>query len=486
MPLQADSIAADEVGLSVLWRGLAAYGDAPALLEFATGRRMTYRDLAASVRERRDTLKETEPGLVVFHFQNRLDDVLWYLGALAAGHAPLLLDRAPSAAIVEAYRPAWIYGEAQVEPGPYDHVAAPGAILRRRRTRDAPRLHPQLGLLLTTSGSTGGRKVVRLSRANVEASIEQVRSALGLDGGHKVATTLPLAYVYGLSVLQSHLASGAEILIDDRSVVDPAFWRDAAAAGMTTLPGVPWTFEVLRRAGAERAWPASLARATVAGGALAAPTRQWLFETLRERGGALYVMYGQAEAAGRIAVLPPELAQAKPGSCGRSVPGGRLRCEADGEVVFQGPNVMMGYAETAHDLARGDEMQGRLRTGDIGRLDEDGCLTISGRKNRYCKLFGARVSLDEVESWFSDLAPTAVLSLSETELTVVFDDADREAILSRHAVEVAAKLRVPRRAVVVRRVAALARGPGGKPAYDLIARSLLDVARPQPLAGEHA
>src|SRR4029077_8992406 len=80
-----------------------------------------------------------------------------------------------------------------------------------------------------------------------------------------------------------------------------------------------------------------------------------------------------------------------------------------GEVVYRGPNVMWGYADSAEDLCRGDELGGQLRTGDLGYLDAEGLLFITGRSARVGKLFGLRVSLDEVEEMVRERGPAAVI-----------------------------------------------------------------------------
>jgi acyl-CoA synthetase (AMP-forming)/AMP-acid ligase II len=118
-------------------------------------------------------------------------------------------------------------------------------------------------------------------------------------------------------------------------------------------------------------------------------------------------MYGQTEAAPRIATLDHEDFPRFGGTVGRVIPGGRLviRDEfgadlgagQEGYVWYEGPNVMMGYSESFLDLARGDECGGVLRTGDMGWLGADGHLTITGRTKRMGKVYGLRVNLDEIE-----------------------------------------------------------------------------------------
>jgi acyl-CoA synthetase (AMP-forming)/AMP-acid ligase II len=126
-------------------------------------------------------------------------------------------------------------------------------------------------------------------------------------------------------------------------------------------------------------------------------------------GGRLFVMYGQTEATARMTVLPPDRLADKLGSAGLPIPGGALSV-VDGEVVYSGVNTMMGYAESAPDLARGDDLGGVLRTGDLGRIDAEGFLFITGRIKRIGKVFGVRVNLDDVERTLAPHGPVAAVA----------------------------------------------------------------------------
>src|SRR5690242_11293158 len=115
-------------------------------------------------------------------------------------------------------------------------------------------------------------------------------------------------------------------------------------------------------------------------------------------------MYGQTDATARIAYLSTDKTLEKPGSVGSAIPGGQLylldaqdkridKPDVVGELVYEGPNVALGYAEAVMDLAKGDEWQGQLRTGDMAKMDADGFFYIVGRKKRFLKMFGNRVNL---------------------------------------------------------------------------------------------
>lgn len=359
---------------------LAARGARVAL--HAPGGPVTYAELAARAREVLDRLP-TARSLVHVRAASDVGTVASLLGARAGGHVVLLgAPGRPARALEEAYDP--------------DVVVSPGAAPEVRRTASAHDLHPELALLLSTSGSTGSPKLVRLSEANLDANTAQVRAALGVRADDVAALTLPLSYCYGLSVLTTHLAAGASVLLTDHSVVDECFWDRARGAGVTTLAGVPHTFELLERSGfAERDLP-TLRYLTQAGGRMD-PDRVQRFARLgRERGFDLFVMYGQCEATARMACLAPHLAESRPDCVGRPVPGGEVSLE-DGEIVYRGPNVMLGYATSPSDLALGRTVDA-LRTGDVGELTADGLLRVTGRRARFVKVLGHRVDLDTVEA----------------------------------------------------------------------------------------
>ena len=129
----------------------------------------------------------------------------------------------------------------------------------------------------------------------------------------------------------------------------------------------------------------------------------------RENHIDFYVMYGQTEATARISYVDPNYTMEKIGSIGKAIPGGQLKIVpttefpnldsgASGELVYTGPNVMMGYANNRLDLSKGNELNGVLNTGDIATVDDDGFYWIVGRIKRFLKIHGKRVNLDEVES----------------------------------------------------------------------------------------
>ena len=320
------------------------------------------------------------PGRELVLVRTRADaaSAIAYLTAVRAGHAVILLEAdADPTAIVQTYDPRYVITGEQVE---VREDAAPAD------------LHPDLRVLLSTSGSTGSPKLVRLTEANVAANAASIAQYLELGPGERAIQSLPLSYSYGLSVLNSHVHAGASVAFTPHSIIRPEFWADVRRHEATSFAGVPYAYAMLERIGMRDMDLPSLRTLTQAGGHLD-PEVVARFAAQRR----FFVMYGQTEATARIAYVPPERLGDKPGSIGIAIPGGELSIE-DGELVYRGPNVMMGYATSRADLARGDDLGGVLRTGDLGYVDDDGFFFVTGRAKRIAKVFGQRINLDEIEA----------------------------------------------------------------------------------------
>lgn len=351
--------------------------------------------------------------LVFLYCRNDAATVVAYLAAVRAGGAVALLDpHRPAeerAALVARYAPERIAGSGAAceAPAGYAEDAAEGLRLFRRVESGAPP-HPELCLLLATSGSTGSPKFVRLSRRSVVANAAAIAEVLGLTPEERPLGHLALHYSYGLSVLNSHLAAGAALVLTEHGLTARDAWEVCRAQACTSLAGVPAHYDLMRRLDVPSPDLPALRTLTQAGGRLAPQTALQFHQRMAASGGRLFVMYGQTEAGPRMATLLPERLADKPTSVGRALPGGSFEIRRldggpaapgeAGEIVYRGPNVMMGYAQSRADLERGDDLGGVLATGDVGYLDADGDLFITGRLARFAKLFGLRVSLDDVEA----------------------------------------------------------------------------------------
>ncbi len=338
-------------------------------------------------------------------------------------------------------------------------------------------LHPDLALLLSTSGSTGSPRFVRLTHRNLEANAESISQVLDIGSADCAISSLPIHYSYGLSVITTHLLRGASIALTGQGLLEPGFWETFRTAECTSLAAVPYLYQILNRLDPDRLNVPSLNTLTQAGGrmdpALIAKFSGWI----TRRAGRFFVMYGQTEATARISILPCDALPDKMGSVGKPIPGGQafIRVEDEttvepnrpGELVYQGPNVMMGYAGSRNDLALGDELHGVLGTGDIARIDQDGYLFITGRAKRDAKVFGLRINLDEVESMLRVHGPVAVIGKDE-KLCIYCEHGDEQAF-ELYRRELAVRLRIHHSAFAFVRLESLPVTGNGKIDYQKLA-----------------
>lgn len=413
---------------------LADHGERPALVD-AGGRMVSYAALARRVAAFAARLGRARRLVVVEAALDRAT-VVAYLGAMAGGHPVLLCPPGDLAGVLAArYGAGWL-------------VTAAGRLLRRN---GHVALHPDLALLLSTSGSTGSPRLVRLSTGNVESNARAIAQALALGPTDRGAVTLPLHYSYGLSILNSHLAVGASLYLCSRPITDPRFLDGLAAAACTNLSGVPLSYALFERIGLRtRAWPA-LRFMTVAGGPLEPDLIRTYGAFFEDRGGRFYAMYGQTEATARIAVVPPDRVMSEAGTVGQPLAGGRLALIDEqggeitgpgriGELVYHGPNVMMGYAEGPGDLALGATVE-HLSTGDLAERDPSGAYRIRGRKSRFSKLAGLRIDHDQVERRLAAAGVEAAVTGNDKALIVAVSGpppAARQQALVQHATGLAA------------------------------------------------
>ena len=350
---------------------------------------------------------------------NHPDSLLGYMGLLAADAVPLVLGPTLSdhqlLRLVEIYRPRFAFlsttraegmnlGKQAVAVGEYSLACLNNGLDHK--------IHESLSLLLSTSGSTGNPKFVRLSHENILSNAEAIAEYLEIDSSDRPITTLPASYTYGLSILHSHILKGATIALTNKTFFDRGFWDFLRESMATTFGGVPYHYEILKKLKFHRMDLPSLKTLTQAGGRMSPENSRDFATECGKKGIRFFTMYGQAEATARMSYLPHQHAVEKAGSIGRAIPGGEFWLEDEhgvkiestgttGELVYRGKNVCMGYAESYHDLALGDEFGGILKTGDLAYFDADGYFYISGRKKRFLKIFGHRINLQDIEDLLS-------------------------------------------------------------------------------------
>jgi len=395
-----------------MFGGLDLFSDRTALLS-SDGKSISYEHLLKQA----TSLSRQLPGrrLVLVVASNNPKFVTGYVGFLRAGMAQLIVGEAIApeflAKIISIYSPEYAFfpksmaekpmkGELKYEDQDYQLIKLADSKFCK--------LHPDLALLLSTSGTTGSPKMVRISFQNLHTNTESILGYLEIQSTDRTITTMPLSYSYGLSILNTHLTAGASIVMTDASVVSREFWNILRDKSVTSLGGVPYFFEMLRKLKFEKMDLPLLHTITQAGGKLGAALAREFTDICLNKKIRFYIMYGQTEATARMSYLCATDHPSKSESIGQAIPGGKLWLQDEagervttagvaGELVYYGANVSMGYAENQVDLASGDLNGGILRTGDLATCDQDGFYTIVGRKNRFLKVFGLRVNLFELE-----------------------------------------------------------------------------------------
>lgn len=347
--------------------------------------------------------------LIFILSENRIGSLLGYVASLSNRVVPLILSAATEEGLYnnlfEKYQPEYLWMPLTKAEGK-DVVFSAWDYCLVKTGNSKAELFDDLSLLLPTSGSTGSPKLVRHSYRNIEANADNVRRLFKLDGTEKAMAILPMHYTMGLSVIASHLLAGATLLLSARSLLDKGFWGTLKEA--TSFTGVPYSYEILTKMRFTRMDLPNLKVITQGGGKLTEAMWNTLAQYAVDRGKKFIATYGQSECTARMAYLPAELALVKVCSIGVAEPGGQLSIigddgvetfegEAQGEMVYRGENVTLGYATCREDLMKGDENHGIMHTGDLARRDTDGCYYIVGRMKRFLKIFGLRIGLDEVE-----------------------------------------------------------------------------------------
>jgi acyl-CoA synthetase (AMP-forming)/AMP-acid ligase II len=382
-------------------------------VETEQGIKLTY----AQLKEDADGIaSEMEPRKFTFCLcQNTLGSLVGYVAFMTHNMPTVLLDASKDSSVIGSlikhYKPTYIW---QPNNSHTDISESTEIILKYedyelvKTTYEEYEIHPDVLLCLTTSGTTGSPKLVRLTEENLRSNAGSIAEYLKITETERAITSLPMYYSFGMSVINSHLIKGATLLLTDKAVIQREFLNFLKDGRATSIAGVPYTYEMLRRLRFLKMDLPNLRTMIQAGGKLNANIVKEYVENAQQTGKEFIVMYGQTEAAPRMSYLPFDKALEKYASIGIAIPGGKLSVhdvndqeittpDVDGELIYEGPNVCMGYAECIEDLEKDDENHGVLHTGDVARFDSDGYFYITGRMKRFVKVWGNRCNLDATE-----------------------------------------------------------------------------------------
>jgi acyl-coenzyme A synthetase/AMP-(fatty) acid ligase len=421
--------------------------------------------------------------------QNSVDCFAGIVSLMNCGVVPLLVDLNSDESFVQnlvsTYLPEYLYAPSNSAKQFPDYVCidTQGEYQLCLNKQPLPSVvHPDLALLLSTSGSTGSPRLVRQSYSNLKSNGHSIIEYLGIGPTDRAITSLPMHYTYGFSVVNSHLIAGATLLMTNRSVLEKQFWDFFRIKAATSIAGVPYTYTILKRLGMNKMKLPTLTTLTQAGGKLAKPIIEEFAKYADENGIKFFVMYGQTEATARMSYVPAEFALKKAGSIGIPIPNGEFflvdndegiiqSSNQEGQLGYRGPNVSMGYADSRIDLSKGDERDGVLLTGDIAYRDEDGYYFITGRMSRFVKVFGKRVSLDDIEQILQSYAGDVACSGVDDEVLIWITDETKQETVRK---QVSSITGIHSSAFTVQVVKSLPRTSSGKIDYKYLLKEMTD------------
>ena len=402
-------------------------------VETEQGNKLTYAQLKSDGDRIAETMK---PRKFTFCFcENTLGSFVGYVAFMTHNIPTVLLDASKDIDVVSSllhhYMPEYVW----VPTGRVDEIGhgKPVTTYEDYTLLNWADTHYEIQsdilLCLTTSGSTGSPKLVKLTEKNLQSNAESIAEYLKITEKERAITSLPMYYSFGMSVINSHLIKGATLLLTDKAVIQREFLTFLKEGNATSIAGVPYTYEMLRRLRFLKMDLPELKTMIQAGGKLNANIVKEFVEAAQASGKEFIVMYGQTEAAPRMSYLPFDKALEKYASIGIPIPGGKLSVrdvndkeittpDTDGELIYEGPNVCMGYAECIEDLAKGDENHGVLHTGDVARFDSDGYFYITGRMKRFVKVWGNRCNLDATEQLVKTITANSACVGVDDKITV--------------------------------------------------------------------
>lgn len=383
-----------------------------AAVKDADGQIKTYQDIFRKAGEWNQLLGDR--CLVCVLCDNSFETVCFILEMLAAGQMLWVLDADTEKVFLdklfEIYRPHYIWS--REDAGGYQLYCA---------SAQRYPIHQDLALLLSTSGSTGSPKMVRISYENIQDCCKRIFYHYHIDSSEKTVVTLPLHHIFGLSVYIAHWYYGATVFVINELLGSRKFKDIYIEECVNSIIGVPFTFKMLRKTAFWDDKTLGQLHFAISGGAKLLPKEQeWLAAALR---GKFWENYGQTETTSMIIGTNSERIFDKPGAIGRALVGVDVFFTGEEELVVCGKSVCMGYAYGYEDLSKPDENHGMVYTGDLAYMDEDGYIFLKGRKANFINILGNRTNLDEIEILLHKKFPElAVVCMGEDDRIIVFSE----------------------------------------------------------------
>ena len=337
------------------------------------------------------------------------------------------------------------------------------------------KINLNIALIIPTSGSTGDQKSVMLSYKSLEVNAKSISEYLKLNDKDISITNLPLSYAYGISIVNSHFLSGGRILVTNLSIIQKRFWELFDEFKITNFNGVPYTYITMVRMNLNIFKRKSFRFFTQAGGHLDQKVKKKYLEFCMQNKKDIFIMYGQTEASPRISYFPLNLFSDKINSIGKSIPNGRIFLKdgdtilnndlQEGELCYEGDNIFIGYANSYKELSKVQVIK-VLYTGDIAYRDVDGFYFITGRKSRFTKIDGKRISLDSIQNELINTLEKEVICVEKSDKILIVSE--EEIIINDDFKELMKKFNIRKSNYEIIRIESFPRNSSGKIMYNNI------------------
>ena len=349
---------------------------------------------------------------VIFLFiDNYKESILFYYELIKSENVPIILspdlDDKSISVLLSKYKPNYILSLRKINfiKNKFLHIKNFNKyFLYEEKIKNLHYPHKDLCLLMSTSGSTGSPKLVKLSYENINHNSNSICKFLKIKNNDTTITTLQPNYTYGLSIINTHINMNAKIILNRNSFFEKNFWEKCKKFKVNSFGAVSFMYEILKKLRFEKMDLPHIKYLTHAGGKLNNLIHNDILQMCEKNKIKFISMYGQTEATSRISFLPWKFSKKKISSIGKAIPGGEIffmKNKYKGEICYKGKNIMIGYANNYKDL-KTKEVIKTLYTGDFGWKDKDGFFYIEGRKDRYIKNFGHRINLDEIDNYLHE------------------------------------------------------------------------------------
>lgn len=371
------------------------------------GSKFTYKELGKRAKELGKYVEER--GFLFVLCDRNIETFEFLYEILYLNRVPLLLSADIFGELLDnliaIYHPQYIYCDKSHEiAGKYQSVMEMNKHTLMATGEERPVIHRDIAVLLSTSGTTGSPKLVKLSYRNLYKNAENACTYLEIRSGQKGMAPLLPSFVYGLNICIWHWYCGATLCTTEELVFSKGFEEFYRKERINNFAGTPYIFEMLQKV---QFWDSEkityLHRAMAAGSKM--PEKE-LSDMVSVMKGKFWVLYGQTECTGVVTAANFTADDIRTDKVG--FPIGRTKAAvvpATQELLIRSRDIIsLGYADRFGHLASGIEEE-ELHTGDVASIDDTGCIYLKGRITRYVKILGKRVSMDDIENYLKNKNP---------------------------------------------------------------------------------